>query len=280
MSKAKPTNHHKCPDCKFVAKSKGGLTTHMNAQHLKLSPSQNDQAAVSVGAVAKKRVAAVKAKASKKKKTKKRALKKDDKPKFRRGLEAAPKGGSGKRTFDATAAFKWYLEDVKRSYDDVAKEFKVTKKTVENNARVNYMDEDGSMVWCTWAERRQALGKIAREEAEKAYIKSSSVRSEKHLEQYRLLQEATTKRISTMLKEGEVMTDEDGNRMKIMLSSARDLADAAKALKLATDGERVIMGLATAVSTIKPGSDDDTGKGWGELLALALKEAPEHGIKT
>lgn len=37
----------KCPECPKVCRSKAGLTLHMNAMHLVLSPSQMDQAATS-----------------------------------------------------------------------------------------------------------------------------------------------------------------------------------------------------------------------------------------
>ncbi len=62
----------------------------------------------------------------------------------------------------------------------------------------------------------------------------------------------------------------------IQSTDASQLANIAKALKIAIDGERVILGLSTAVTAIKPGNDD-TDKGWGELLAFAIKSAESRG---
>jgi len=178
------------------------------------------------------------------------------------------------RKFDWNKAFEFYIADHTRSYADVAKQFGVVKKTIEQAAKYEYTDGKRKGTWCSWAERRQELGDIARKKTEEDYKKTAPARSEQHLMQYRNLQIATSQKITALAATGKTLVDPTtGQKFKIQDFDARQLADVAKALKLAIDGERVIMGLATSVATIKPGSDDETGKGWGELLALAMKEA-------
>lgn len=192
------------------------------------------------------------------------------------GVKAKPKAGTKKnssRRFDHDKAFAWFLEDATRSYGDVAKQFKVTKQAIERIAKVTL--DDGS--WCTWAERRQMLGEEARKKAEDEYKKSVPVRNEEHLKQYRNLQIATSNKIALLANQGQWVTNPTtGQRFKIQEFDARQLADAAKALKIAIDGERVIMGLATSVATIKPG-ENDKGQGWGELLAMAMDRVAQEG---
>lgn len=170
-------------------------------------------------------------------------------------------------------AFAWFLGDDTRSYSDVAKQFGVAKSTVERNARVS--DDAGG--WVTWAERRQLLGEIARKKIEEKYKKSAAYRNEQHILQFRNLQVAVSQKVATMAKEGKTLVDPDtGKKYKVQEFDMRQYADASKALRTAVDGERVAMGMATSVSTIKPGSEEGTGKGWGDLIALAMSR---HGDK-
>lgn len=190
--------------------------------------------------------------------------------------KAKPKGGRASK-IDWNKAFEWYIEDHTRSYSDVAKAFGVSTQSVERNATYTYTDGEKKGSWVTWAERRHELGEIARKKAEEDYKKTAPARSQQHLLQYRNLQIAASNKVAMLAHQGQWLIDPDtGKRIKVQEFDARQLADVAKALKLAIDGERVIMGLPTSVSTIKPGADDETGKGWGELLALAMKQANEQ----
>lgn len=155
---------------------------------------------------------------------------------------------------DWQKAYQWFIADARRSYADVAKEFNVSKQSVERNARTT--TEDGESV--TWAKRRQLLGENTRKRTDDAYRKSIPVRTEQHLMQYRNLQIILSAKI-TLLAQGNTIQSTD----------ASQLANIAKALKIAIDGERVILGLPTSVAAIKPDADDKRG-GWGELLALAM----------
>lgn len=188
----------------------------------------------------------------------------------------AKASGTQGRKVDWNKAFEWYIADHTRSYADVAKEFGVVKKTVEQAAKYTYTEGDKKGTWVTWAERRQELGEMARKKAEEDYKKSAPVRSAEHLKQYRNLQIAASNKVTMLAMQGQWLVDPNtGKKVKVQEFDARQLADVAKALKLAIDGERVIMGLPTSVSTIKPDADDETGKGWGELLALAMKQASD-----
>jgi len=195
--------------------------------------------------------------------------------------QAKSKKSGGKRVqskkIDWNKAFAFYIEDHTRSYSDVAKEFGVTKKSVERNAQYTITEGPEKGSWITWAERRQEVGELARKKAEEDYKKTAPVRSQQHLMQYRNLQVAIALKVNQLANEGEwYVNPTTGKKIKIQSTDARQLADVSKAMKLAIDGERVIMGLPTSVSTIKPGADDETGKGWGELLMLAMKSANEQ----
>jgi hypothetical protein len=157
-------------------------------------------------------------------------------------------------------AYQWFIADARRSYADVAKNFNVSKQSVERNARTT--TEHGKSV--TWAKRRQSLGENAQKRTDDEYRKSTPARTEQHLMQYRNLQIILSAKI-TLLAQGNMIQSTD----------AGQLASIAKALKIAIDGERVILGLTTSVSAIKP-ENDDSGKGWGELLALAMRNSDER----
>lgn len=173
---------------------------------------------------------------------------------------------------DWASAYRWYLEDATRTYSDVAKQFGVATRSVEVKAKITL--KDGS--WETWAERRLKLGDIARKKAEDDYKKTVPARNEEHLKQYRNLQIATSNKIAMLANQGEwVVNPKTGKKFKLQEFDTRQLSDAAKALKIGIDGERVVMGQPTSVSTIKPGTDSETGKGWGELLALAMARVAE-----
>lgn len=160
---------------------------------------------------------------------------------------------------DWQKAYQWFIVDARRSYADVAKEFNVSKQSVERNARTT--TEDGESV--TWAKRRRLLGENAKKQAEAEHKKSVPVRNEQHLLQYRNLQIITSSKISAVASQG-----------KIQDIDASQLLSLAKALKIAVDGERIILGLATSVASVKPEANDAKG-GWGELLTLAMKTVEE-----
>jgi transposase len=160
---------------------------------------------------------------------------------------------------DWQKAYQWFIADARRSYADVAEEFGVSKQSVERNARAT--TEQGELV--TWAKRRQLLGENAKKQAEDEYKKSVPARNEQHLLQYRNLQIIISTKVSYI-----------ASQSKIHETDASQLLSLAKALKIAIDGERAILGLATSVAAIKPDTDDTQG-GWGELLALAMKTVEE-----
>lgn len=158
---------------------------------------------------------------------------------------------------DWQKAYQWFIADARRSYADVAKEFNVSKQSVERNARTT--TEDGESV--TWAKRRQLLGENAKKRTDDEYRKSTPARTEQHLMQYRNLQIILSAKV-TQLAQGNTIQSTD----------ASQLASIARALKIAIDGERVILGLATSITPVTQDSGG-VGGGWGELLALALKDA-------
>lgn len=238
-----PSKSFKCSQCEFETTTQGGLNRHVNTKH------RSDN----VANVEKVKKA---------------------KPAAKRKSNKAPNKKKGSRKLDPVKAYEFYFADNTRSYADVAKEFGVAKQTIENIAKVTIKSGPDKGTWKTWAEHRQDLVEEAQKLRDAEYRKSIPVRNEEHLKQYRNLQIATSNKITALALQGEwLVNPKTGAKVKVQEFDARQLADVAKALKLAIDGERVILGLATSVATIKPGSDDETGKGWGELLALAMKQA-------
>jgi hypothetical protein len=168
---------------------------------------------------------------------------------------------------DWNKAYTWFIEDATRSYMDVAKKFNVTKRAVERQAAK--VSPDGSKT--TWAMRRRLLGEKADKKTEQDHKKSAVARNEQHLMQYRNLQIVISSLIAEIAQQGKVLIDPTtGERIRVSSVDASQLASLARALKTAIDGERVIMGLSTSVSAVKPESEDGFGKGWGDLLALAV----------
>ena len=232
-----PQKSFACDVCSFVGKNASGLKRHALAKH----------------SAAGKHVATPK------------------KTQAKRQKSSTKKRNQAKK-IDWDKAYAWFLDDATRTYKDVAKQFSVSKTSVERNATVTL--DDGS--WCTWAERRQMLADEVKKKAEEEYKKSVPVRNEEHLKQYRNLQIATSSKIAMLANQGTwVINPQTGQKFKIQEFDARQLADAAKALKIAIDGERVIMGLATSVATIKPG-ENEKGQGWGELLAMAMDRVAQE----
>ena len=126
--------------------------------------------------------------------------------------------------------------------------------------------------------RRRLLGEKAGKKTEQDYKKSATARNEQHLMQYRNLQIVISSMIAEIAQEGKILVDPTtGERIRVSSVDASQLASLARALKTAIDGERVIMGLPTSVSAAKPESEEGIGKGWGELLALAISRK-EEGI--
>lgn len=244
-----PNKSFACSQCDFKTTTQGGLNRHVNTKH-------RVDNAVNVD---------------------------EQKPKAKPAAKAKKKAQPKRRThrkLDPVKAYDYYFSDATRSYADVAKEFGVSKQAVEAIAKVDVeevVNGKKSKSWVTWAEHRLDLVEEAQKKRDEEYRKSIPVRNEEHLKQYRNLQIATSNKITMLAMQGEwLVNPKTGAKVKVQELSARELADAAKALKLAIDGERVILGLATSVATIKPGSDDETGKGWGELLALAMKQASDE----
>ena len=182
------------------------------------------------------------------------------------------------RKFPYDAAYAWYMDDATRSYADVAKQFGVSKTTVENRAKVTIESGDDAGTWVTWAEHRQSLADEARKQMDEERKKSIPYREEQHLLQYRNLQIAVGQKIASIANEGKWYIDaETGKKIKFQITDARQLSDAAKALKIAIDGERVIMGLSTSVATIKPG-EDNKGNGFAELFAMAIQTVKDSDV--
>jgi len=116
---------------------------------------------------------------------------------------AKPTGRSPRATrIDWVAARNWYMEDARRSYADVAKQFGVAKRSVEFQAK-QATDADGNPT--TWAILRRDVGDQALEQHEEKLAAEQSKRNDQHTYMYRRMQELTLKKIDSMYHGKPVM---------------------------------------------------------------------------
>lgn len=146
---------------------------------------------------------------------------------------------------DWVEAKKYYFSDTNVSYRDVAAKFGVSKTAVENHAT-----KEG------WPDLRHQLGELAFEEFKNKLLDQKSQASERHLLQYRNIQSLANKAIAVLDKnsyardtKGRLVLDEDGRPIPAP-PDPYDLKALAQTLKVSIDGERVVLGLPTAVTGI------------------------------
>jgi len=121
---------------------------------------------------------------------------------------------------DWIAAKQFYLDDFRRTYADVAKEFKCSTQVVETNGNKD-----------SWVETRKELGEKAMLEFEANKISQMASMIERHRKAYATLLDIVEVRLKTAENE-----------------KPKDLKALADVLEKAVNGERLILGLPTAVS--------------------------------
>lgn len=187
---------------------------------------------------------------------------------------------SGKTKIDWVEARKFYMEDTTRSYQDVADKFGVAKKTVELRAK-NEMTEKGSKT--TWAIARQRLGEQATQAHEEELVDEKSKADDRHLLQYKNLQSLLNNKMVNIKdgvpyldRSGKVILREDGKPLMKQVE-AQELHYIARALQTAINGERVILGLPTTVTSLVGKDGNEMNWGWADAVKEAAKLVNNDG---
>ena len=146
---------------------------------------------------------------------------------------------------------KEYIIDSTASYAQLAEKYGVARKTLQERATREQ-----------WPKLRQDLAEKAYEQFTEKLVDEKSKAQSRHLTQYKNLQVLAGKALSSM-NEGSIVVG--------------DLEKIARTLKLAIDGERVVLGMPTTVSALSDTQGGDIWEGLAELIAGADKVLEEHG---
>ena len=188
------------------------------------------------------------------------------------------KSGSSKggpKNVDWFEARKDYLSDNSLTYVDIAKKYGVSKTSVENRASSE-----------SWVELRQDLGERAFTKFTEKLLDEKSTANNRHLTHWQNLQALANNAVVDMAernyehnKAGHLVLDSNNKPIPRPLNTF-ELEKLAKTLKIAIDGERVVLGLPTSVSAI---SDPQGGSVWGgfsDMVKAAEKVLSENGQES
>lgn len=214
------------------------------------------------------------------KKPNQKATSKAQKPKTKAGSSAAKKSKKTpvKRTkqktkIDWVEARHYYLRDSTISYADVGKQFKVSKTTVEKRGKAE-----------GWVELRQELGEKAYSEFTQKLLDDKTEAQSRHLQHYRNLQALANSSIQSMAnhtyyrdKHNHLVLDKDKNPIPVPINTF-ELEKLAKSLKIAIDGERVILGIPTSVSAVTDKDGGNVWEGFAEMMKAADEVLDEAGV--
>jgi len=169
---------------------------------------------------------------------------------------------------------KEYLTDATTSYRELAKKYGVSSTTLEKRAK-----SEG------WAELRQELGEKAYSDFTQKLLDTKSEAQSRHLQHWQNLQALANKSIID-IAERSYFTDKRGNL--IILDgkpipkpiNTFELEKLAKALKIAIDGERVVLGIPTSVSALSDPEGNSVWSGFSDMVKAAEKVLSENGQNT
>lgn len=179
---------------------------------------------------------------------------------------------TGPKNVDWDKARRDYISDNTMTYVKIAKKYGVVKKSVEQIASKQ-----------KWVETRRELGEKAEAEFRNKLLEQKSKIQDEHLTAYQNLRAVSNKIIYAMATasyekyKGQLLLDADGKPIPI-IPDAFQLEKAARALKIATEGERLAIGLPSNVSGLTDGKGDALIPGFAESVAEADKVLEENGI--
>lgn len=146
-----------------------------------------------------------------------------------------------------------YLSDATLTLADLAKKYKVSARVVEEHA-----SKEG------WGGLRTRLGEQATNMMLKRLATKKASANDRHLSNY------TTLTMKVMLAIDKLSDETDPG----------DIVALAKALKVAQDGERVVLGLPTSVNTITGKDGDNVWSGFAEMMKAAKGVLDGQGPST
>jgi hypothetical protein len=193
-------------------------------------------------------------------------------------LKKAPvkKGSSksGPKNIDWYEARKDYLSDNTLSFEDIAKKYGTSKTAVGNRAKA----ED-------WTNLRQDLYEKAFSAFSEKLLDEKSSANNRHLTHWQNLQALANNSIVD-LAERNYERDRKGNLIIIdgkpipKPLNTFVLEKLAKTLKIAIDGERVVLGLPTSVSAITDPQGGSVWSGFSDMVKAAEKVLSENGQES
>ncbi|MBK9388580.1 MAG: hypothetical protein IPN34_27525 [Planctomycetes bacterium] len=181
---------------------------------------------------------------------------------------------SGPKNVDWYSARKDYLGDSTLSLDDIAKKYGVSKTAVGNRAKA----ED-------WTNLRQDLYERAFTKFTEKLLDEKSSANNRHLTHWQNLQALANNSIVDLAernyernKAGHLILV-DGKPIPKPLNTFV-LEKLAKTLKIAIDGERVVLGLPTSVSAITDPTGGSVWSGFSDMVKAAEKVLSENGQES
>lgn len=179
---------------------------------------------------------------------------------------------SRKTKVDWLEVRKEYLTDNTSSYRSLAKKYGVSDTTLEKRAK-----SEG------WAELRQELGEKAFSKFTEKLLDTKSSANNRHLTHWQNLQALANNAIVDFAernyernKAGYLILDGNNNPIPRPLNTF-ELEKLAKTLKIAIDGERVVLGLPTSVSAITDPQGGSVWSGFSDMVKAAEKVLSEDG---
>lgn len=181
---------------------------------------------------------------------------------------------SGPKNIDWYEARKLYLSDNTLSYDDIAKKFGTSKTAVGNRAKA----ED-------WTNLRQDLHEKAFSAFTEKLLDEKSSANNRHLTHWQNLQALANNSIVDMAersferdRKGHIIII-DGKPIPRPINPF-ELEKLAKALKVAIDGERVVLGLPTSVSALTDSQGGSVWSGFSDMVKAAEKVLADNGQES
>lgn len=181
---------------------------------------------------------------------------------------------SGPKKVDWYEARKLYLSNNTLSFEDIAKQFGTSKTAVGNKAKA----ED-------WTNLRQDLYEKAFSAFSEKLLDEKSSANNRHLTHWQNLQALANNSIVD-LAERNYERDRKGNLIIIdgkpipKPLNTFVLEKLAKTLKIAIDGERVVLGLPTSVSAITDPTGGSVWSGFSDMVKAAEKVLSENGQES
>jgi len=181
---------------------------------------------------------------------------------------------SGPKNIDWYEARKDYLGDSTLSFEDIAKKYGTSKTAVGNRAKA----ED-------WTNLRQDLYERAFTKFTEKLLDEKSSANNRHLTHWQNLQALANNSIVDLAernyernKAGHLILI-DGKPIPKPLNTFV-LEKLAKTLKIAIDGERVVLGLPTSVSAITDPTGGSVWSGFSDMVKAAEKVLSENGQES